>query len=92
MRVQARADGGLYGLNDYLVRMPGARKYSSWRGPYIDQMKNDPFDRVYVVNVRAIAQAESDDAEDGGSGRGGASWTAWCTARSPHSKRQACAA
>jgi type II secretory pathway pseudopilin PulG len=58
---------GCLDLNDYLVRQPDGIKYRNWRGPYIGELKNDPFDRIYVVNVRALVRAESADAVDGGS-------------------------
>ena len=48
-------------VNDFLVRNPntgGTTTYQNWRGPYMDEITNDPFDRAYAVNVRALYKAE----------------------------------
>jgi type II secretory pathway pseudopilin PulG len=62
----AAAVGKCGNVNDYLVRNPntifgyGTPKYQNWRGPYIDEIQHDPFDRAYVVNIRALYRAELD--------------------------------
>jgi len=57
---------GCANMNDYLVRDPnlvfpstnGSLKYPSWRGPYIDEIYIDQFDRSYLVNVASMYKQE----------------------------------
>ncbi len=41
-------------MNKYLVDAPDATKYPNWKGPYVDPIFTDPFDRAYLVNVQAL--------------------------------------
>jgi type II secretory pathway pseudopilin PulG len=58
---------GCANMNDYLVRDPnlvfpstnGAIKYPGWKGPYIDEVFIDQFDRSYMVNVIPMYQQEN---------------------------------
>jgi type II secretory pathway pseudopilin PulG len=38
-------------INDYLVRKPSVVDYPNWRGPYMEPIASDPWDRAYVINV-----------------------------------------
>ncbi len=51
---------GCANINDFLVRNPNTSgtNYQNWRGPYIDEITSDPFDRAYVVNIGALYSAE----------------------------------
>jgi type II secretory pathway pseudopilin PulG len=60
-------------INDYLVRKPSVIDYPNWRGPYMEPVASDPWDRAYIVNVLPlIFSGEVDDpglgkfAETGG--------------------------
>ena len=60
-------------VNDFLVRNPntgGTTTYQNWRGPYMDEITNDPFDRAYVVNVRALYKAEPSGSQTNTCGYG----------------------
>lgn len=61
-----RCTTGCLDLNDYLIRPPAPSQYANWRGPYMDEVKSDPFDRVYVVNLRALVRGEAPGAAGGG--------------------------
>lgn len=60
-------------INDYLVRDPNVVfdgmgvRYQNWKGPYVDEIVNDPFDRAYIVNVAALYRQEP-AGERGGAG------------------------
>lgn len=49
-------------MNDFLVRNPNigssAGFYQNWKGPYMEEITQDPWDRAYVVNVQALYVAE----------------------------------
>jgi type II secretory pathway pseudopilin PulG len=57
---------GCANINDYLVRDPnlvfpgtnGSLSYPNWRGPYIDEIFIDQFDRSYLVNVAPMYRPE----------------------------------
>lgn len=38
-------------INDFLVRKPSVVDYPNWRGPYLEPIASDPWDRAYIVNV-----------------------------------------
>ena len=65
---------GCANMNDYLVRDPnlifaganGAINYPNWRGPYIDEIFIDQFDRSYMVNVAPMYTQEPVSAVAGG--------------------------
>jgi type II secretory pathway pseudopilin PulG len=58
---------GCANMNDYLVRDPnlvfpgtnGSVKYPNWKGPYIDELFIDQFDRSYMVNVAPMYRQEN---------------------------------
>jgi len=54
--------GSCGNVNDFLVRNPNTISalgtYQNWRGPYVDEITSDPFDRSYIVNIRALYTAE----------------------------------
>lgn len=47
-------------FNKFLVDNPGT-KYQNWKGPYMDKIVQDSFDRAIVVNVQALTMAEAAD-------------------------------
>ena len=57
---------GCANMNDYLVRDPnlvfpstnGSVGYPGWKGPYIDELLIDQFDRSYLVNVAPMYKQE----------------------------------
>jgi len=57
------ANSGCGNLNSYLVKDPnvafGAGKYPNWKGPYIEEIFIDQFDRAYIVNVAALYKKEA---------------------------------
>lgn len=61
-------------INDFLVRNPnppgGTIIYQNWHGPYMDEVLQDPFDRAYVVNVRALYKAEPASSQSNTCGYG----------------------
>jgi len=46
-------------VNDYLVRKPSEVSYPNWRGPYMEPIASDPWDRAYVVNVLPLIFANA---------------------------------
>jgi type II secretory pathway pseudopilin PulG len=64
---QHTCSAGCGNLNDYLVRDPNVKfgpingvqtRYPNWKGPYVDEIFIDQFDRSYVVNVAALYKPE----------------------------------
>lgn len=49
-------------VNDYLVRKPSGLTYPNWRGPYMEPIASDPWDRAYLINLLPfIFSGEVDD-------------------------------
>ena len=49
-------------VNDYLVRKPSVVNYPNWRGPYMEPIASDPWDRAYLINVLPLMfSGEVDD-------------------------------
>jgi hypothetical protein len=47
-------------INDYLVRKPDETRYPNWKGPYLQQeVKTDPWDRAWVLNLQPLYCAET---------------------------------
>lgn len=67
------SDAKCRNMNDYLVRNPnqvfGDTGYQNWKGPYVDEILTDPFDRAYIVNVAPLYKQEP------AGGAGGAGFT-----------------
>jgi type II secretory pathway pseudopilin PulG len=65
---------GCANINDFLVRDPNvgpsAGKYQNWRGPYVDEVTTDPFDRSYAVNIQALYVAEPSGSQANSCGYG----------------------
>jgi len=72
-------------INDYLVRKPSVVNYPNWRGPYMEPVASDPWDRAYIVNVLPLIF--SGEVEDPGPGRfadtGGKLGFAWVLSVGP---------
>ena len=62
------ASGACGDFNRYLVTRPLGQAYQNWRGPYLDEVRTDPFDRVYLVNVRPLYRAEGSGCNTSGYG------------------------
>lgn len=72
-------------INDYLIRKPSVVDYPNWRGPYMEPVGSDPWDRAYVINVLPLIF--SGEVEDPGLGRfadtGGKLGFAWVLSVGP---------
>lgn len=72
-------------INDYLVKKPSVASYPNWRGPYMEPIASDPWDRAYVVNVLPLVFANA--VEDPGFGKfaetGGKLGFAWIISVGP---------
>lgn len=72
-------------INDYLVRKPSVVNYPNWRGPYMEPVASDPWDRAYIVNVLPLIF--SGEVEDPGLGKfadtGGKLGFAWVLSVGP---------
>ncbi|MBI4610633.1 MAG: type II secretion system protein GspG [Candidatus Rokubacteria bacterium] len=72
-------------VNDYLVRKPAAVNYPNWRGPYMEPIASDPWDRAYLLNVLPLIF--SGEVEDPGLGKfsdtGGKLGFAWVLSVGP---------
>lgn len=45
-------------INTFLVSKPTNAQYGNWRGPYLETIATDPFDRAYIFNVRPLVIPE----------------------------------
>jgi len=72
-------------VNDFLVNKPSVAAYPNWRGPYMEPIASDPWDRAYVVNVLPLVFANA--VEDPGFGKfaetGGKLGFAWIMSVGP---------
>jgi hypothetical protein len=46
-------------INDYLVRTPDATKYPNWKGPYVQDINNDPWQRSWVAYLAPLYCSET---------------------------------
>jgi hypothetical protein len=54
-------EGGNCGdLNNFLVKKPAGLGYANWKGPYMDTRELDPFEKSYIVNVKALHTVDTD--------------------------------
>jgi type II secretory pathway pseudopilin PulG len=72
-------------INDYLVRKPSVVDYPNWRGPYMEPIASDPWDRAYIISVLPLIF--SGEVDDPGLGRfadtGGKLGFAWALSVGP---------
>ena len=62
-------------LNDYLVRTPDKTKYPNWKGPYVQDISNDPWQRAWVAYLEPLYCSETLDHPDtDASGKLGYAW------------------
>lgn len=45
-------------INDYLVRQPDSVAYPGWKGPYVQEISNDPWDRAWVAYLAPLYCSE----------------------------------
>ncbi len=45
-------------INDYLARTPDATKYPNWKGPYVQEISNDPWQRAWVAYLAPVYCSE----------------------------------
>lgn len=50
-------DGTALIINDFLVNKPA--DYANWRGPYMDPVDADPFDKAYIIHVLPLFCGEA---------------------------------
>lgn len=50
-------------MNDYLVRRPSVVDYPNWRGPYMEPLGADPWDRGYIIHVLPLIFSEETDTD-----------------------------
>jgi hypothetical protein len=46
-------------INNFLVQKPSAVDYPNWKGPYMEPIASDPWDRAYVINVMPLIFAST---------------------------------
>lgn len=72
-------------INDYVVKKPSVVSYPNWRGPYMEPIASDPWDRAYIVNILPLIFANA--VEDPGFGKfadtGGKLGFAWIMSVGP---------
>ena len=63
-------------INDFLVNAPPEASYPSWQGPYLStEIRTDPWDRAWVINLQPLYCAE--DVVNGGGDTAGGLGYAW---------------
>lgn len=63
----------VHNINDYLVRQPDATKYPNWKGPYVQEISEDPWGRAWVAYLTPLYCSETVTTTDG-SGKLGYAW------------------
>ncbi len=56
------SDATALNINDFLVNKPATVKgveYANWRGPYMDPVDADPFDKAYIIHVLPLFCGET---------------------------------
>ena len=62
-------------INDYLVRTPDSTKYPNWKGPYVQDISNDPWQRAWVAYLAPLYCSEAlANPDTGASGKLGYAW------------------
>lgn len=46
-------------INSFLVQKPSEADYANWKGPYMEPIASDPWDRAYIINVLPLVFASS---------------------------------
>jgi len=46
-------------INSFLVNKPSEADYPNWKGPYMEPIASDPWDRAYIINVLPLIFASS---------------------------------
>ena len=66
-------DTVVYNINDYLVRAPVPANYPNWKGPYVQEITNDPWDRSWVAYLAPLYCSEAVSTSSG-AGQLGYAW------------------
>lgn len=56
------SEGSALNINDFLVNKPRRVdnvEYANWRGPYMDPVDSDPFDKAYIIHVLPLFCGEA---------------------------------
>ena len=55
----AITSGTILNINDYLVRQPSSDDYPNWKGPYVQEISNDPWERSWVAYLAPLYCSEA---------------------------------